>query len=57
MLEDRFRRAMILSDGQLTTFVERPISAVLLGCATVLLVVIALPAIRRKREDVFVGDD
>ena len=34
-------------------FFERPLSATLLGIAALLLVVVLLPAIRRKREDVF----
>jgi putative tricarboxylic transport membrane protein len=34
-------------------FVERPISALLLGLALVLLVILILPAVRAKREQVF----
>jgi putative tricarboxylic transport membrane protein len=53
MLEDRFRRAMILSDGDFFTFVERPISAVLLGLALVMLIMVALPNMRKKRSEIF----
>jgi len=35
--EENFRRAMLLSRGDLTTFVERPISAVFVGLCVILL--------------------
>ena len=41
---------MILSQGDLSTFVTRPISAACLALALVLLVGPLLPALRRKRE-------
>ena len=53
MLEENLRRAMILSRGDPTTFVTRPISAVLLVMALAVLVVVFLPAVRKKREEVF----
>jgi TctA family transporter len=34
-------------------FVTRPISATLLAMATLLLIVVALPMIRKKREEAF----
>jgi putative tricarboxylic transport membrane protein len=34
-------------------FVERPISAVLLVMAVILLIILVLPSIRAKREEVF----
>ncbi|CAG1012389.1 MAG: tripartite tricarboxylate transporter permease [Rhizobiaceae bacterium] len=57
LLEENLRRAMILSRGDFSTFVTRPISAVLLAMAVAVLVVVLLPAVRRKREEVFVDDD
>jgi putative tricarboxylic transport membrane protein len=54
LMEEKFRQAMILSRGSFMTFVERPVSAVLLAIALVLLVIAALPSIRKKREEVFV---
>ncbi len=57
LLEDHLRRAMIISRGDPSVFVTRPISAVLLGLAVVLLVVAALPSVRRKREAVFSEED
>jgi len=50
MLEENFRRAMLISSGDLTVFIERPISAVLLACAALLLASLLIPEVRRKRE-------
>jgi putative tricarboxylic transport membrane protein len=44
------RKSLILSQGDLFTFVQRPISAVCLAIAVVLLVSPLLPALRKKRE-------
>jgi putative tricarboxylic transport membrane protein len=51
MLEENFRRAMLLSGGDPLVFVHRPISAALLAVAAALLVVLIFPAIRKKREE------
>ncbi|WP_309083293.1 tripartite tricarboxylate transporter permease [Chelativorans sp.] len=56
LLEENLRRAMILSRGDPTTFFTRPISAILLLIALAVLVVVFLPAVRRKREEVFVEE-
>ena len=53
LMEENFRRAMYLSRGNPIVFVERPISAVLLGLAFALLVVLVLPAVQAKRDQVF----
>jgi TctA family transporter len=50
MLEENFRRAMLISSGDPTVFIERPISAVLLACSVLLLAALLLPAFRRQRE-------
>src|SRR5215210_4460201 len=52
MLENNLRKALILSQGELTTFLTRPISAACLLFAAVLLVFPLLPSLRRKREAV-----
>lgn len=44
---------MIISRGDPSIFVTRPISLVLLILAVAALVIAVLPAIRRKREVVF----
>jgi putative tricarboxylic transport membrane protein len=52
MLENNLRKALILSQGELTTFLTRPISAACLLFAAVLLLFPLLPSLRRKREAV-----
>ena len=56
MMEENFRRALLLSRGDYVTFVERPLSASLLAAALVLVVIVALPSIRKKREETFVEE-
>ena len=51
LLEENFRRAMLLSGGDPTVFIRRPISATLLAVSAILLVVLIFPTIRRKREE------
>ena len=53
MLEENFRRAMVLSSGDWSIFLRRPISAGFLLLAAALLVAITLPNIRRGREEAF----
>ena len=57
LLEEHLRRAMIISRGDPMTFIDRPISAGLLALAVVAIGLSLLPAIRRKREEVFVEED
>jgi putative tricarboxylic transport membrane protein len=56
LLEEHLRRAMIMSRGDAMTFVNRPISLGLLLLAVAVLVVVLLPSIRKKRDEVFVED-
>jgi TctA family transporter len=53
MMEEYLRRAMTIYRGDLTVFVTRPISAAMLAFAATGLVVVLLPAISKKREQVF----
>lgn len=53
MMEENLRRAMLLSRGDPTTFFTRPLSATLLAMAAALVVIVALPAIKSKREEAF----
>ncbi|SMQ72887.1 TctA family transporter [Devosia lucknowensis] len=57
LLEEHLRRAMIISRGDPTIFVTRPISATLLALALLAVLIAVLPAIRKKRAEVFVEDD
>jgi TctA family transporter len=57
MLEEYLRRTMILSDGSAAIFFQRPISAGLLAAATVVLLIVLLPAIGKKRNVVFAEEE
>jgi len=56
MMEEYLRRALLLSRGDPTVFVTRPLSAVMLVLAVAAMVVVLSPAIREKREEAFVED-
>ncbi len=56
MMEENLRRALILSRGDPVVFLTKPISAGFLIAALILLGIVLAPAIRRKREEVFVED-
>ena len=51
MLEENFRRAMLISEGDLSVFVTRPISAGFLAVSTVLLMMVLVPSMRRARGE------
>jgi TctA family transporter len=53
LMEENFRRAMMISRGDPTVFLTRPISAGLLLLSVILFVILVLPAVRTKRETVF----
>ena len=53
MLEEYLRRAMVLSRGDPTVFVTRPLSLALLIVALAVLALVLLPAVRAKREEAF----
>ncbi|MCC6205661.1 MAG: tripartite tricarboxylate transporter permease [Hyphomicrobiales bacterium] len=57
LLEENLRRAMILSRGDPTTFVTRPLSATLLALAALVLIIVLLPSVRKRRDEVFVEED
>jgi putative tricarboxylic transport membrane protein len=54
LMEEKLRQSLILSRGSFMTFLERPVSGVLLGVAMVTLVIALLPSIRKGRNEVFV---
>ena len=57
MLEEHLRRALLISRGDPATFLRHPISATLLVMASIALIVVILPAVVKKREEVFVEND
>ncbi|WP_376094891.1 tripartite tricarboxylate transporter permease [Roseomonas sp. CCTCC AB2023176] len=50
MMEEHLRRAMLLSRGDPSVFIDRPISATLLGIAAVALGAMLLPNIRKGKD-------
>jgi len=52
-MEETFRQAMVLSRGSFMTFIDRPLSGMLLALALLILVVAVLPAVRQRREAAF----
>jgi TctA family transporter len=53
MMEESLRRALLLSRGDWSTFVTRPLSAGLLAAAALMIVAVTLPTISSKREVAF----
>jgi TctA family transporter len=53
LMEDNLRRAMRISSGDPMIFLNRPISLGLLIAAVLLCILVAMPAIRSKREEAF----
>lgn len=56
MMEENFRRALLLSRGDFTTFLTRPLSLGLLIASALLVVTVALPAVKKTRKEAFVED-
>src|SRR5437763_1172609 len=56
LMEENLRRAMLLSRGDPTVFFTKPISAGFMIGSFILLIIVALPAIRKKRDDGFVEE-
>jgi putative tricarboxylic transport membrane protein len=53
LMEEYLRRAMTLSRGDPTIFLQRPISAAMLGVALLAIVAAVLPAVNRTRAKAF----
>jgi putative tricarboxylic transport membrane protein len=53
LMEEKLRQALALSEGSFVTFVERPVSAVLLLLAFAIMVIAVLPTVRKSREEAF----
>jgi TctA family transporter len=52
MMEEFFRRALLIERGDFWVFIERPISATLLAIAAILLLSMSLPALAKWRRQV-----
>jgi putative tricarboxylic transport membrane protein len=53
LMEENLRRALAMSRGDPMTFLDRPVSLVLLLISLAMLVMIFAPALQKKREQVF----
>lgn len=51
LVDEHFRRALLVSDGDPSIFLTRPISAGLLAVAALLIVITIIPALRRRRDE------
>jgi putative tricarboxylic transport membrane protein len=51
LMEENLRRALLISRGDLRVFIEEPLSLAFLIASALLLLVVAAPAIRTKREE------
>ncbi|MEQ1647322.1 MAG: tripartite tricarboxylate transporter permease [Hyphomicrobiaceae bacterium] len=50
MLENNLRKSLILSQGEFSVFVTRPISATCLVLAAMILIAVLMPSLSKKRE-------
>ena len=57
MMEENLRRALLISRGDWSVFLTRPLSATLMAVAAFLLILSLLPALRKKRDEVFVESE
>jgi putative tricarboxylic transport membrane protein len=57
MMEENLRRALLLSRGDWSAFVTRPLSAALLLAALLMIIVVSLPSMKKKREETFKEED
>ena len=53
MMEENLRRALLLSRGDWSTFMTRPLSAGLLVAAALMVIIVLLPSVKKKREEAF----
>ena len=53
LMEENLRRALLISRGDPTVFVQRPISAVLLAMALMLVIAFVLPSLKKTRTEAF----
>jgi TctA family transporter len=56
MMEEHFRRAMVITQGDATTFVSRPISLGLLLAAAALLALVVIPSFRKVTREAAAQD-
>jgi TctA family transporter len=52
MMEENLRRAMLMSGGDLSVFVTRPLSAVFIVATALILLIMVAPAVRQRRAEI-----
>ncbi len=57
LMEENLRRALLLSRGDWSAFLTKPLSAGLLIAALLMVIVVSLPMIKSKREEAFHEED
>jgi TctA family transporter len=53
MMEEYLRRTMLLSNSDPTVFLHRPVSAIMLAIAALAMMLVMMPALKKKREEAF----
>lgn len=53
LLEENFRRTLVLSHGEFSAFITSPVACVLLIVAVVMVAMFSMPRLARRREQVF----
>jgi TctA family transporter len=52
MMEENLRRSMLMSGGDPSVFVTRPISLAFIVATVLILIVMVLPAVRQRRQQI-----
>ena len=52
MMEENLRRSMLMSGGDPTVFLRRPISIAFIVATVAILIVMVLPAVRQRRQEI-----
>jgi TctA family transporter len=56
LMEENLRRALLMGRGDWSVFITSPIAGTMIALSAVLIVITALPSIKKKRQEVFVED-
>lgn len=57
LLEENFRRSMLVSGGDLAIFVKHPVSLAMLILTALLVATVVFPAVRKSRDEAFESED
>jgi TctA family transporter len=56
-MEENLRRAMLLARGDPSVILTRPISAGFIIASALVLLLLALPVLRKRREEIFQSEE